>query len=57
MAGFISKHGTTLRALCLLLMMVIPFLLYFTALGDNTVLLYFLLALIGGVMALTMKVG
>ena len=57
MTQFFSKHGAALRALCLLLMMLIPFLLYFTALSDNALMLNALLVLLGGVMALTMKVG
>ncbi len=57
MTQFFSKHGAALRAFCLLLMMLIPFLLYFTALSDNALMLNALLVLIGGVMALTMKVG
>lgn len=57
MSEFLTKHGSTLRSLCLLLMMLIPFLLYFVARSGSEPLLYALLGLLAGVMALTMKVG
>ena len=57
MNTFVKKHARRFRNLALVLMMVIPFLLYWAAVRDMTGLVYVLLSVMGFSMLITIKIG
>ena len=57
MLSFFSKHARQLRNLTLVMIMVIPFFLYWAAMHDLTGLVYVLLTAMGLSMLLALKVG
>ena len=57
MLSFIKKYARQLRNLTLVMIMVIPFLLYWAAMHDLTGLVHVLLSVMGLSMLLALKVG
>ena len=55
MVGFIKKHAPNLNSILLILMLVIPFLLYYFARTESDAGVIIFLALMGAVMLIAMK--
>jgi len=55
MIGFIEKHAPNLNSILLMLMLVIPFLLYYFARTGSDVGVILFLAIMGAVMLVAMK--
>ena len=57
MNTLLKKYARQLRNLTLVMMMIIPFFLYWAAMNDLTGLVYVLLSAMGFSMLLALKVG
>ena len=57
MANFFNKHGTTLKTLALIFMLVIPFFLYTAAMHGSIFQVKLFLALMIGTMLFVLKKG
>jgi hypothetical protein len=55
MVDFIKRHAANIRSVLLILMLLVPFLLYYFARSGSTLGVVFFLAVMGAVMVVAMK--